>query len=305
MELTTCPVCGAKGEVRELSDRDVFRVKCPCCGDFEITEEAASSRPWRAAGLADHVMSGVLRFRFERNMITPLLMTDNMQEIIEPVRIPRSTDEKIALLLSYLKAKRTGFGSPVQFDARIETSVVFAVNGEECVAFIREAIGEGMAKVASQDNFVLTRKGENFLAEFKDVSNEGSSAFVAMRIGDPELDGVFNKALAPAIREAGYEPRRIDMVLHSDLIDNAIRKELKACRFVVADLTYHRPSVYYEVGYAQGIGKEVILCCHKDQIKDCGFDVSHYPVMYWDSPEDLTGRLIKMIQGRIGPGPLK
>src|SRR5215472_9716952 len=38
---------------------------------------------------------------------------------------------------------------------------------------------------------------------------------------------------------------------HNDDIDKRIMKEIKACDFAIADLTYARPSVYFEAGFAQ------------------------------------------------------
>ena len=45
-------------------------------------------------------------------------------------------------------------------------------------------------------------------------------------------------------------------------------RSTKECRFVVADVTNHRNGVYFEAGYAMGMGLPVIWMCHKDDMKE-------------------------------------
>ena len=65
------------------------------------------------------------------------------------------------------------------------------------------------------------------------VSN---TVFVAMWFGD-EVAAAYDKRIAPAFRDAGYEPVRIDQEEHSDNIDDRIIAEIRRVLFLDCDFT--------------------------------------------------------------------
>ena len=71
------------------------------------------------------------------------------------------------------------------------------------------------------------------------------------------------KVLNCGIEDAGYEAVRIDEKEHTNKIDDEIIAEIRRSRFVVADFTQGkdgaRGGVYYEAGFAHGLGIEVIF----------------------------------------------
>src|SRR5512143_4051755 len=87
--------------------------------------------------------------------------------------------------------------------------------------------------------------------------------FVAMAFGHEDTDYVYAQWIEPAIENAGLFPVRVDKIIHNDRIDTRIRDELLKADVVVADLTYARPSVYWEAGFAER-SVPVIYTCRKD-----------------------------------------
>ena len=97
----------------------------------------------------------------------------------------------------------------------------------------------------------------------------------------------------------------------NDDITDAIIAEIKECRFVVADLSGYRGGVYYEAGYAKGLGKPVIFTCRRDwfdgetdgqgtRIKErVHFDINHMNIIVWETPEELKKKLINRIRSTI------
>ena len=66
-----------------------------------------------------------------------------------------------------------------------------------------------------------------------------------------------------------------------------------------------RGGVYYEAGFAHGLGLQVIFTCRQDVI-DKGlihFDTRQYNHIAWNTPEELRKRLADRIAGTIGDGP--
>jgi nucleoside 2-deoxyribosyltransferase len=67
---------------------------------------------------------------------------------------------------------------------------------------------------------------------------------------------------------------------------------IRSARLVVCDLTFERPNVYFELGFARGIGKKVITIARK--ATTIHFDVKDWTcIFYSDSREverDLRAR---------------
>jgi len=72
-----------------------------------------------------------------------------------------------------------------------------------------------------------------------------------MAFGRKETDYIYDRFIEPLLRKKNITPVRVDRIEHLDDINNRIISELERCDFAIADLTFARPSVYYEAGYAQ------------------------------------------------------
>ena len=117
---------------------------------------------------------------------------------------------------------------------------------------------------------------------------------------DPALNSAFSEAIEPAIREAGYEPLRVDRVHHNEKICDRIVAEIRRARFVVADVTMQRQGVYFEAGFAMALGLPVIWSCRKDDLKNVHFDTRQYNHIVWGQPPDLKQQLRDRIRATIG-----
>ena len=74
--------------------------------------------------------------------------------------------------------------------------------------------------------------------------------------------------------------------------------------FLIADVSGVRPNVYYEIGFAQGLGKQVVITARTGTTLP--FDVMDVPVIFWDTQdslkEQLRKRLSKVVLGLRGSG---
>ncbi len=119
--------------------------------------------------------------------------------------------------------------------------------------------------------------------------------FVAMRIDDRDTDAVYDHLIAPIIRRVGLMPRRIDRLMHNERIDQRIQTELQNAQVVVADLTFARPSVYWEAGYAER-QVPVVYTCRRDHFRPRAddafgnykvhFDLQTMNIIPWTSARD-------------------
>jgi hypothetical protein len=125
------------------------------------------------------------------------------------------------------------------------------------------------------------------------------TCFVAMSF-DESLDPAFDLGIFKAVEDCGYHADRVDRRAHNDEITDRIIAGIRAAQFVVADFTLHRQAVYYEAGFAQGLGRTVIRTCQDTNFKDLNFDTRQYVHLKWSTPADLRTTLADHILATVG-----
>ena len=161
---------------------------------------------------------------------------------------------------------------------------------------------------ATTKSYIITVNGYERIDELKSVNTVSSQAFVAMWMNN-SLDDAWEQGIEPGIRDAGYEPMRIDRKEHNDKIDDQIIAEIRRSRFVVADFTQGqdgaRGGVYFEAGFAKGLGIDVIFTCRQDLHDLIHFDTRQYNHIFWQQPVELRKKLADRISATVGDGPQK
>jgi len=88
-----------------------------------------------------------------------------------------------------------------------------------------------------------------------------------------------------------YNARKADDHVGNDgRIIPAILEGIRRSAFVVADLSSLSPNVYYELGYAQALGKRVLVTA-RESGPELPFDVSDLRTIFWKDQEDLRTKL--------------
>jgi hypothetical protein len=153
--------------------------------------------------------------------------------------------------------------------------------------------------------FKISPKGWAHIHSVQHGRGVGELAFIAMSFA-PSLDAV-STVLAEAIDAAGFKPLRIDKHPHNNKIDDEIVAAIRRSKFVVCDFTGQRGGVYFEAGFALGLGLPVIWVCQKDEIDDVHFDNRQYNFILWESDKlhERKRALQARIEATIGIGPLK
>jgi hypothetical protein len=140
------------------------------------------------------------------------------------------------------------------------------------------------------------------LVERPDPRGDPSRVFVAMAFSK-SLESAYSDGIFPAIEmDCKLKAVRIDKIPHSDKICDRVLGEIRTCRLLVADFTYHRQSVYFEAGFALALGRTVIWTCRRGDRKGCGFDTRQYKHIEWDAPAELRERLAEHIKAQALDG---
>jgi nucleoside 2-deoxyribosyltransferase len=102
------------------------------------------------------------------------------------------------------------------------------------------------------------------------------------------FDARYDDTIAPAIREAGIEPYRVDRDHSVSIPIESIEKTIQDSDYCLADITPDNPNVWYEVGFAFACGREVVLICSQERTV-FPFDVRHRNIIRYrtQSPRDF------------------
>jgi nucleoside 2-deoxyribosyltransferase len=136
--------------------------------------------------------------------------------------------------------------------------------------------------------------------------------FIASAFGHDDVDIIYDRCVIPTLKQLSVTPLRVDRVEHNEDIDNKIFELLDLADFAIADLTYARPSVYYEAGYAVGRSKPVIYIAKSDHFRArdndqygnfrVHFDLQMRNIIPWTTPDHtFTGKLLDRVQYVLRP----
>ena len=312
-----CPICKSTCSKERCSDgRNAFIVNCQRCSEFTIAHSAHDTflhnedyTPRQRA-----IASSVLVTKGPWEMIG----TNDKVRLFEAKDIP-VTEKANKLLLEF--EKRCSYVgkelSLIKHQTNDLLCTCWILDEKELIEFMCHLINlkfiRGLNPSSWEENrqlkFTITHIGWEKIEQLKNNIPESNQGFVAMWFKNKEPDDmltIYDKWIDPAIYAAGYKPFRIDKKEHTNKIEDEIIAEIRKSKFLVADMTGHRGGVYYEAGFAHGLGLEVILTCRTDYFDELHFDLNHYNCIKWspDKLEDFKKALTRRIKAKFGQGPV-
>jgi len=303
--LEPCPVCGGKAKRYESSNalNSLYFVGCPRCGDYEITDTAVDFGPIPFVREHMYLVSAITRqfnevhgkcFRINSGILTD---EDEFRAQILSLT-PSGVQEKLDHLLQHFGRKSTAPGSEVSVDLANDYPLAFCSGPEELLLYLDFLDQSGLVPRRHPSSFIVSVEGWRKIEETAKPNLDSKQAFVAMWF-DEQMNEVFTKGIKPLEDDTGFKMLRIDTKEFLGDICDEIIVEIRKSRFVIADVTGQRQGVYFEAGYAMGLGLPVIWTVREDQIKECKFNTRQYNHVRWESPEDLREKLKNRILATI------
>jgi len=285
--------------------RDRKYLDCPQCGKY--TADAKIEMLIGRRRLTQRQKANISGWLAENEGYE--ITSENLDNFLIKLKLPSFIDRADSLLC-HIAARSDFAGASIQFDKSF-ISRAWCVNEEELQAVTDYLITTKRIFVIIESQIWLNKykvlaNGWIRLEELSKTNSKSSQGFVAMCFSD-DLKSLYEEAIAPAISDAGYLPHKVDLREHNDKIDDEIIAQIRRSKFVVADFTRHRGGVYFEAGFAKGLGLEVFWLCEKDDLKNLHFDIRQYYFIEWtnDNKEELKRRLTLRIEGLFGKGPEK
>jgi len=120
--------------------------------------------------------------------------------------------------------------------------------------------------------------------------------FIIMSFAETDDLEDYKAAVEEVCIECGFEAIRTDSrpPENTHQIVDKIHDHIQTCGFVIADLTNERPNVYYEIGYAMGLNKKMILTSKRGEAVH--FDLYGYNRIEWSGTQNLKKQLRPIVE---------
>lgn len=295
-------LCGS-GDVqtRSLSGPETYRVECKICGTYDITGQAARAVPTGAQYAARlPALRGTVRWAHEHRERYQVSLNDLEGPEIAVPDVARRADR----VLEWIALRIDSPSGRVSIISTSDFPIVYGKEAADMTYFLQYLTNRAWIEESQlhDDHYMLTIDGWKRLDEMKRATASSATAFVAMWF-DPDLEKAWVEGLRLGVQDAGYEAIRIDKVEHNEKICDRILAEIRRSRLLVADFTGHRQGVYFEAGFALGLGIPVVWCARKAALDASHFDTRQYNHIVWDDAAELRERLRDRILATVGPGP--
>ncbi|MBN1900996.1 hypothetical protein JW926_06685 [Candidatus Sumerlaeota bacterium] len=326
-----CPICGIT-ECKKI-DQPVgsgkTRYECKNCGKFffdESLEAAINNKPdldQKKISLLSHTI-----WKMQGKGREPELNFGFYKSILDNAKLPNPAEQADNAIL-YLGgiSKYPAEFQPIIFDhfyAKIgalfnRASIHYILQSLSNKNLIEIKTNKGninlndtsKCDLYSNLEVRLSFEGWEKYEELRKGISESKKAFMAMPFGGKYKDDVraAYESFQNAVSETGFDlSNPLLEEPEAGLIDDRLRVEVRLAKFLVADLTGNNRGVYWESGFAEGLGKKVIYTCEKDYFNsgEIHFDTNHLQTVLWekDKLHDASQQLKAIIRNTF-PGDAK
>jgi len=297
-----CPLC-RRGMRETPKESGLVVFCCETCGRFLINQSILLQLKSDKWNRNLHLISATTKEARE-----PVQVDEQLLKRIQDGEIrERTVDEKIELMVRWFASRSYEVGQSFVSIADFDYPAAWCRSPSEWSVLLRAVASELGYLKSGGNGFSVSVSGWRTLVETKKTS--GSVAFVAMPFNE-ELNSEYD-AIRTGIASAGYEPVRVDKDHYTGGVMDQILARIRESRFVIAEFAGNRGGVYYEAGFALGLGIPTICLCSQTQLKAerpeerLHFDVDHLNFLPWEQTDlpRLTRELRDRILALFGRGP--
>jgi len=319
-----CPVCGENATC--INMQSCFRIECPICKAYNIGNAFHIPTLSEDEKIKLRFVYYYMLDEFNEQRLSISVNDSNKTNILSKISAPKDILEKKDYILNYLSENTNNLGEPVVISFKNGYRRFFCQDNKEFLKILESLENNGYIdkdndfliksfnEKDDKRNIVITIEGLEYA---KKIFNKFGSnkCFVAMWF-DSSTNILSNSIKSVIDSNTNYKFIKIDEMQHINYIPLEILNEIKQSRFIIADLTGHRGGVYYEIGYAEGLGIPVILTCNNKWLNDLydgdgklihqgvHFDLKQKNILLWadDAMDDLKKNLIARIKKVVGLG---
>ncbi len=310
-ELEKCPLCDFAAIISRFNiQKGIYHVECPRCKNYLISKKTVSDRDIVAkVNQSKHLLSGITRELYENDKEPPEFYNSNIDDYIEKhYLLPEKNNirEQSQKILNFIGNKTEHFGDNIQIELDRDYPIAYAKNSIEFIELIKLLEASNYIELPSKttgpwsiklsidgwDSVKMSLKEDNKKQAFIAVWFEGST--------NQKIN-----AIKKIVKDSGHEARCLKGEHFSEPIYLKALSEIRKSKFIIADLTGMRHSVFFEVGFAYALGKDIIYVYNKDdslsteEKSRLEFYVKHYQCHEYKTIQELETILTDAIGARI------
>lgn len=300
-----CPICKLQeiDNVEEAHDYvNAKHIKCNWCGEYKIKKAALSMSKSISFGF----LPSLWIYNQNLNGDIPKIDESNINELKEIKN--KSTTNKYELLIRFFYKNENSFFKEggTREDNKDLIRFTWCKNSKECKLLLNKAVKDGFLNQKEISiyslNYEITFDGKVFVEDLTTDINS-NKIFMAFHFTN-EMKEQFEKTVKKAVVDSSNgkliaERVSGSQVDHDTKIDDELIGMIKSSKAVIADFTGNRTAVYYEAGFAMGLGIPVIWTCRDTDIDDLSFDTRQYPHIIWKDEKDLYKQIVNRLKAKI------
>ena len=217
--------------------------------------------------------------------------------------------ERIACFVEHVAKKVLREGLSPEDKVRLSTDEIVTVS-----RILEDNTLKMFIRILEEQGCILVNKGEVYGSFNVRLTHQGwnlyrqgivdeTYGFLAMQFDDERIESFAHNMkfqLQKLLKVVLLDIRDFPEV--GDLVEgeNGIKSKIESSVFVVVDLTFANPGVYWEGGYAEGLGKHVVYTCRSEDDKDrrIHFNVEHQKCFFWGEDKDFFLDLCRAVKRR-------
>lgn len=297
MTFKNCPLCDLENpDIKNDAELGLtVTLSCKNCGQYIIHYDILQKI---TSDLKDqkYILSGLIRENTDEHRPTFVIQTSILDNLTSFISLPTDLFEQMDRILMYIY-KKTNFAGESVIIENTECAIAYAKNINEFKFLLSKLIELGYIEKSETDKYRLSIEGWKRVSEIKKIVSKSNQCFVAMWFDDSMGD--FEQGVRFALKQTGYEAMIIKDSEYNEKICDKIISEIRKSSFMIAEFTGHRGNVYFEAGFAKGIGIPVIFTCKDLYFKGLQFDTRQYNHIKWSDSGDLSEKLMNRIGATV------
>ncbi|MFW2442255.1 hypothetical protein ACN4FT_05655 [Aliarcobacter butzleri] len=297
--MNECPICKKNNNIYKYEQPNKY-FECYYCGNFIITptfEQILAKDNYNRIRMSSWIR--------EQNSagIIPTILLENFSQL-KDIR-DKKINQKYEFLLKYMYSKKR-----IQIELsnlnRLYLVLFWCEDLDEFNILLSKAVELNHLKLVSNgmnyQEYSISYDGKEFV-ENLGLDNNSNKIFMAFHFTE-KMKKEFELTIQRAVNDASegkLEAVRVSSSTtdHDAKIDDELIGMIKSSKAVIADFTGNRTAVYYEAGFAMGLGIPVIWTCKKDDVDNLSFDTRQYPHIIWENEEDLYTQVVNRLKAKI------
>lgn len=325
-----CLICGRDAGVSSSQNFDGTLITCNRCGKIILEDSALCYLDGKEGGKFQSCLYHYFtHYKRNNGRVYLIIDSDNTNEDYNTVSVkqimnlyPKNISDRIDKILLNWETLMENIGHTIDLidlcsyyyqaffiDYEIENGILKNNQNieEQIQSIVDILLGQGFIRRLEPGliEYLLDYNGWLRIDELQKQLKTRQQGFVAMWFPEDHSMDECRKAIGEVFEETGYRISIIDEKQHNNQIVPEILYEMQMSDFVIADLTGNRNGVYYEAGYALGLGKPVILITDKRKIDEDydnapHFDVAQINQIRYEDYDDLKIQLFNRITATVG-----